>query len=114
MSITKALTNEKTSAEEKLEAVAEIVARARENYGNEDAVIESPKVDTANGWMSFVHLEDDSKVSVLRGRVAAIKAEAVEYVECNPGASINKKIEELLAIDPCFVNIASGTKFEYI
>lgn len=114
MSITKILTEEKTDAADKLDRVADIVAGAREAYGNSDAEIDSPKVDTANGYMSFVHLEDDSKVQVLRGRVAAIKAEAVEFVEQNPGASMNKKVEELLAIDPCFVNIASGTKFAYI
>lgn len=114
MSITKILTNEKTTAEEKLEAVAQVVAGAREAYGNTDAVIESPKVDTTGGCMSFVHLEDDSKVAVLRGEVARIKVEAVEFAENNAGVNINRKIEELLAVNGYFANIAAGTKFEYI
>jgi len=35
-------------------------------------------------------------------------------VETNPGASMDKKIEELLAINPYFANVGNGTKFAYI
>lgn len=114
MSITKILAEEKTSAEDKLERVAEIVGAARKAYDNEDSVIDSPMVGTAHGSMNFNHLEADSKVALLRGEVQAIKAQAVEFVECNPGANMNKRIEELLATHGMFVNISAGTKFNYI
>lgn len=114
MSITKILTEEKTSAEDKLKRVAEVVAAARNAYGNEGVEIACPHVNTPQGSMPFIHLEDDSKVALLRDRVARIKAAAVEAAEQNPGVNINKKIEELLATDDMFVNISSGTKFEYI
>lgn len=114
MSITKILTEEKTSAEDKLARISEIVAAARSAYGNEEAAIPVPKVNTPHGSMKFEHLEDASKVAILRDEVARIKAHAVECVEQNPGTNINKKIEELLATNEFFVNVSSGTKFEYI
>lgn len=114
MSITKTLSDEKMSAEDKLASVAEVVAGAREAYGNGDTVIEVPRVNTAVGSMPFNMLEDDGKVAVLRGEVANIKAIAVEFVEQNPGAVINKKIEELIAVNGYFANVAPGTKFDYI
>ncbi len=114
MSITKILTNKDTAAEDKLAAVAEVVAGARENYGNGEAVIAVPRCYTANGDMPFDMLDDDSKVAILQGEVAAVKARAVEFSEQNPGVNLNKKIEELLATNGHFANIAVGTKFEYI
>ena len=114
MSITKILSEEKTPASEKLERVADVVAGARANYGNTDVEIASPMVNTTHGSMNFNHLEDESKVEMLRGEVQRIKAQAIEYVEQREGASLNRKIEELLATNGMFVNISAGTKFEYI
>lgn len=114
MSITKILTAEKTSAEDKLAGVAEVVAKARNAYGNEEEVIRAPRVNTAHGSMPFDTLEDDSKVETLRHEVGRIKVLAIECAEQNPGTNINKKIEELIAINPFFVNVSPGTKFEYI
>lgn len=114
MSITKILAEKDVEADAKLARVAEVVAAARAAYGNEDAKIEAPMVNTVHGQMNFNHLEDDAKVAMLRGEVQLIKAQAVEFVEQRPGASMNKKIEELLATNGLFVNISSGTKFEYI
>jgi len=114
MSITKILSEDKTPAEDKLDRVAEVVATARSAYGNEDESIESPSVQTPNGMMKFVHLEDESKVAVLRAELGRIKAQAVEFVEQGEGRSMNRKIEELLATNGMFVNISAGTKFEYI
>lgn len=114
MSITKILSDEKTTDAEKLEAVASVVAGAREAYGNKDAEIAVPRVNTANGSMPFDMLDDDGKVALLKSTVGAIKADAVEYAEQNPGTNLNKKIEEILATNGMFCNIAAGTKFEYI
>ena len=114
MSITKILSNKDMPAEEKLEKVAEVVAAARAAYGNEEAVIGVPDVGTAHGSMPFNTLEDDSKVELLRSEIGGIKARAVEFDRQNEGANVNKKIEELLATNGYFVNVAPGTKFEYI
>lgn len=114
MSITKILSEKDVAAADKLQKVADIVATARANYGNEDDEIKSPMVDTTHGRMNFNHLEDDSKVELLKGEVQKIKAQAVEYAEQREGVNFNKKIEELIATHAMFVNISSGTKFEYI
>ncbi len=114
MSLTKILSNENTSAEEKLEAVAQVVASAREKYGNEDQDIAVPDVNTVHGSMPFNVLEDDAKVELLRNAVGSVKAQAVEYARVNPGTNINRRIEELLATDGQFANVAAGTKFEDI
>jgi hypothetical protein len=114
MSITKILTRKDADPEDQVSEVAVIVAAARAAYGNEDTTLESPMVDTAHGRMSFVHLEAGSQVQALRGVVAGIKAEAVEFVTLNEGANLNKKIEELVAINPFFANVGAGTKFAYI
>jgi len=114
MSITKVLTDEKMSAEDKLAAIAETVAGAREKYGNQDVEIDVPRVSTARGSMPFNMLEDEGKVAVLRDEVATIKAKAIEASEQTEGVVINKKIEELISTNGFFVNVAPGTKFEYI
>ena len=114
MSLTKILSEKKADAEDQLLRVAEIVSSARKAYGNEEAEIEAPMVATTHGTMSFVHLDAESRVETLRGQVGLIKAAAVEFVECNPGASMDKQIEELLAINPFFTSVGNGTKFAYI
>ena len=114
MSITKILNAKDADAEIQVTAVSEIVAAARAAYGNEDTTIEAPMVDTPHGRMSFVHLAAPSQVETLRSEVARIKAAAVEFVEMNSGASLNRKVEELLAINPFFASVGNGTKFEYI
>lgn len=114
MSITKILTAKDVPAEEKLADVAGVVAGAREAYGNTEAEIAVPRVNTTNGDMPFDMLDADSKVALLTSEVAVIKSAAVEYSEQNPGTNLNRKIEELLSTNGMFANIAAGTKFEYI
>ncbi len=114
MSITKILSEKDTTAAEKLERVAEIVAKARDNYGNDSEDVKSPMVNTTHGSMNFNHLEDEAKVDILKSEVQGIKAQAVEFAEQREGVNFNKKIEELIATNGMFVNISSGTKFEYI
>ncbi len=114
MSITKILSRKNADADIQVSEVAVIVAAARSTYGNEETTIEAPMVDTPHGRMSFVHLEAASQVETLRGVVAGIKAEAVEFLAQNPGANLNKKVEELLALNAYFANVGEGTKFEYI
>lgn len=114
MSITKILSEKDVAASDKLARVAEVVAGARENYGNVDAEVGCPDCNTTNGVMAFDMLDEDGKVEMLKGEVARIKAQAVEFCRNNEGTVLNKKIEELLATNGYFCNIAAGTKFEYI
>lgn len=114
MSITKILTDNETSAEQKLKAVAEIVATARENYGNADMEIEVPRANTAHGSMLFTHLEDEAKVELLRYEASRIKAAAFTYVEEHPGSVLKKRVEELVATNGMFANIDSSIEFDYL
>ena len=114
MSITKILTDKETSPEEKLAAVAEIVAGAREAYGNKDADIPAVKVNTQHGNIPFTHLGDSSKVEILLNQAMNIKAEAIAYVEENPGTVLNKKVQELLSTNTFFANVAAGVEFDYL
>lgn len=114
MSLTAILSNEKTAVAEKLEAVAETVAKARAAYGNEDAEIAAPMVNTAYGAMRFTNLEDDAKLEIIRDTVMRIKVQAVEFGETREGANVNRKIEELLATSSIMVNVGEGSKFEYL
>ena len=114
MSITKILASEDLSNEEKLEQVAEIVAGAREAYGNTDAEIPTVDVDTSHGRLPFEHLEGDSKVSILMNEALNIKSKAIAAVENNPGVMLNKKVQELIATSPFFANVSADTEFEYL
>lgn len=114
MSITKILTDSNASADYKLTSVAKIVADAQKAYGNSEAKIEPPTVHTVYGVMSFINLDDNSKVAMLITEINAIKVKALEAVEQTPGAVIDKEIEKFLATSPMFVNIKTGTKFKYI
>lgn len=114
MSITKILGNEDTSADEKISQVSEVIAQVRAKYGNEDVEIDTVKVSTTMGMMDFSFLESDSKVEILKHQAIKIKAEAVEYVEQTPGANAQRKVEELLATNPMFANLANGVTFDYL
>lgn len=114
MSLTKILNKKDADAEDTLTAVAEIVASARKAYGNEDAEIAAPSVQTVHGSMPFDVLEADSKVEILRQEVGRIKAAAVEFGQQTPGANVDKQIEQMLATNALFVNVSAGTRFEYL
>lgn len=114
MSIIKILTDNKMEAEDKLTQVAEIVANAREAYGNSDAEIPAVKVSTSYGELPFSQIEDDSKVEVLLNQAMNMKGKAIAFVENKPGAVLNKKVQELIATNPFFANTTAGTEFEYL
>ena len=114
MSITKVLSDKTTSAESKLTEVAKMIAGIRETYGNTDLEILTPKVNGTHGRVSFTNLEDNSKVEVLLNQALAIKSKALAFVEENKGSVLNKKVQELLAINPFFANVSAGTEFELL
>lgn len=114
MTIIKLLTKKDATAEDTLEAVADIVAGAREAYGNAKVKIADPKIETTHGLLAFSHIENDAKVEVLKNQALRMKSIAVEYVENNPGSVLNKKVEELLATNPFFVNVSTESEFAYL
>ena len=114
MSITKILTDEKSSPADKLKAVGEIVAKARASYGNPDVEIKAQDVNTTLGMLPFVHLEDEAKVALLRSEVAKIKVSAIEATRQTTGTVLNKKIEELLSTNSMFANAGAVSDYDYI
>lgn len=114
MSIFAILNKKKTSASDKLAAVAAVVAAARGAYGNEESAIPAPQVNTIDGMMSFVHLSDESKVEVVKAEAHSIRVHAIEFAEGVEGGVADKKIEELLATSPVMANLTAGSKFAYL
>jgi len=78
MTLTQVLADESTTASEKLTAVAEIVAKARKAYGNEDLEITSPEVQTTEGFQPLVQVSDKDKVALVSQEVKRIKAVVYE------------------------------------
>ena len=113
MSITKVLES-KAEPEEKLQAVAKIVAKVRKKYGNEEDEIPVPDVTTAEGSMPFTNLNSETKVLILIGRLAAIKASVVEETRGVKGTVSARVEESLLATDNLFCNITTTTGMDYL
>jgi len=114
MSLTALLTNEESSSSKKLEEVQAVVASARKAYGNVDMSITCPDVNTVDGLMSFAHMSDDSKVSMLKAEVQRIKIHAIEFAKNTEGANINRKLCELVATSPMLTSIENTVEFDYI
>lgn len=114
MSIIKVLNDKNTSSEDKLQAIAEVVASARAAYGNQGTEIPSTSVNTTYGAVDFENLEDDSKVELIKGEVMRIKVIAVEAAKATPGTNVNKEIEKLIAVNSFLNNIVAKTKFDYL
>ena len=114
MSIISLLNDKELKAPQVLAGVAEIVTKAREAYGNEEAKIPTAAVNTAYGTVDFEHLEDDSKVEIIRAEVMRIKVLAVEAAKDVVGTNVNKEIEKLIATNVFLNNIVSASKFDYL
>ncbi len=113
-SITEILATAEMADSEKLQRIAEVVAKARDSYGNTEAEITAHMVPTTHGDMNFNYLDDSSKIAILKAEVQRIKAIAVEFSEQCEGVNLNRKIEELIATNSFLVNVSAGTKFEYL
>ena len=114
MKLTDIFTNEDMSAKDKVNAIAEVVTKAREAYGNGDAEITAPEINTVDGLEDLAMLCDESKVAVAESEVRNIKTVAVEYTKAFEGAILDRKIEELIAISPILANITATTDSAYI
>lgn len=102
------------SATDKVAKIAKVVTKAREAYGNTDANITAPEIHTVNGLEDLKMLSAESKIAVAESEVQNIKTVSYEYTKSFEGASLNKKIEELLAISPILANIAASVDSDYI
>lgn len=116
MNITQILEQDskKVSDAAKVASVAEVVAKARQAYGNADAKIDSPMIATTEGDMKLEYVTDATKVSLIAKEIRKIKMVAVETAQNSQGVNPNKLIETLLSTSPILVNISDTTEFEYL
>lgn len=116
MSITKILAQDskEVSNKDKVDQIAEVVSSARKSYGNSDASIKSPSINTVNGYMEIKYLEDNTKLELVKAEVTKIKVQSIEAVKDTEGLVLEKVIEEAIATSPVLVNIADTTEFTYL
>ena len=115
MKISEVFSSVELSDEDKVAAIAEIVKRARTNYGNLDLETEVPQVDTINGQETFSDLSNESKLVIAESEVDNIKIVAREFCYMFELGQLEKKVEELIAISPILTNLDKvGTQTSYI
>ena len=114
MKLSEIFSAEDMSAKEKIQAIANIVETARSRYGNAEAKITAPEINTINGLEDIAMLCDESKVAIAESEVTNIRLISVEYVKAFEGAILDRKIEELIAISPILANITATTESAYI
>ena len=107
-------TNEDMAASEKVGAIASIVEKARENYGNSDMDITIPEVSTCEGITDLSLMSDDDKVAIAERSVSNIIQTAVEFTKEEEGIVLDKEIERLVATNPVLVNLSEAVDSEYI
>jgi len=101
-------------ASQQIADIAEIVTKAREEYGNTDAEVSTTKVNTCDGMVDLKYLSDSDKVAVAAGEIARIRVQAIEAVECTEGANLAREVERLVAVNPVLTNITTASESEYI
>jgi len=106
--------NKDISSADRLEALVAIVKKAKAAYGNTDVAITTPLMQTAGGLQDMKMLSVGDKLAIAASEFQNIKKVAVEYGNSYEGASMDKKIEELLAISPVLSNIAEVIESDYL
>ena len=104
----------KMSNAKKLQAIADIVATARDSYGNKKAGVAAPEMNTSHGSMPFNELGDDSKLAYIAQEVVALKAAVLEVCRNDKALNPKKKMEEAVATSPLLCNVTGGTVFDYL
>ena len=107
-------TNEDITASEKVGAIASIVEKAREKYGNKDMEITMPEVATCEGITDLSLMSDDDRIVIAERVVKAIIREATEITKEEEGIVLDKEIERLVATNPFLVNLSETVDSEYI
>ena len=114
MKLTDVFNSEELSDKEKVGAIASTVTRAREAYGNTEKNIETPEINTVDGLEDLAMLSNESKVAIAESEVRNIKVIATEYCKAFDGAILDRKIEELIAINPILANITASVDSAYL
>lgn len=108
------LKNKDASAEAKLQDLINLVDGIRKEYGNSDIEIDVPYVNTPEGMVNFMYLDEESKVVFAGQAVREATVEAVEICECTQGAVLDKELESLIAVCPILCNLAVSTSSKYL
>ena len=114
MTISQILDNKESTATNKIEQLAEVVAKARKAYGNGKLDITAPKVPTTDGYVNINLLSDEDKVALASIEIRKIIVDATAAVECTEGIVLDRKIEVALATNPVLVNITTKVDSAYI
>ena len=116
MTLTKIINakSEEMDSAAKLVAIGEKVAKARAAYGNEEAEISVPEVNTANGFVSIEYLSDGDKVAVAAAAIEDIRMIAIETTKDAEGVMLDKEIERLLATSSVLCNLTATSGSDYI
>ena len=102
------------SSEAKLQDLINLVSGIRKEYGNSDIEIDVPYVNTPEGMVSFMYLDDESKVAFAGQAVREATVEAVEICEATQGAMLDKELESLVATCPILCNLSSTSGSKYL
>ena len=114
MKLMEIFSSEELSSKEQVAAIAEVVIKARNAYGNGDAEITEPEINTIDGLQDISLLCDETKVAIAESEVGNIKTIAIEFCKSFEGAKLDKKIEELIAISPILANITNTVESDYL
>lgn len=106
--------SKKMEASEKLEAIAGIVAKAREKYGNSEEKIDEPQIGTCEGVVDYAFLSNEDKLSVVERAVKAIRQQAIETTKSTQGTMLEAEIVRLIAVNPVLTNCTAATESDYL
>ena len=114
MKLSQIFASEELSDGEKVTAIAGVVTKAREAYGNPEAKITVTGIHTTEGIKDLNLLSDESKVAVAASEVQVIIQRAVEVGKATEGAVLDREVERLIATNSILVNITDKIKSEYL
>jgi len=106
--------NKKMNPSVKLKAIKKIVKAARESYGNTDIEIDTAPVNSCVGRVQIQYVSEKDKLALIKTAVEDIRVRAMEATECTTGIVFDKKVEELVAINPILCNIGKTTESSII
>ena len=109
-----AATAEEMTMDQKLSELNTLVATARKAYGNEEASIAEPEVNTVDGLRKISYLSAEGKVACASTAFNAIKNIAIEAHATTEGMQLDKEIESLIACDPTLCNLSASVKSAYL
>lgn len=101
-------------ASEKVVAIAKKVEQARKVYGNTDAEITAPEVNTCEGAVDLAFLDAADKVAVAGSEIRKIRVQAIETTKQTEGSVLDAEVVRLIAVNPVLCNITAATESAYI